>query len=665
MLKLTFIKNKIANLSFNKKTLGFLVFFFLFFPLISDGFILGEVFALFEAQLGGLSELVGPILAYIISLVFFLLFSGLALSLSVTFLEIAANPANVTIMESEAVQIGWQFTSALANTAIVIILIVIGIATILGKEKWGAKKTLPRLIIAALLVNFSLLLVGAVVDISQILINTFYQADLFEEMTKYLWSTWDSIWTQMAIYLSALAGQFIIPFLSPLAQFNIVFVIFSTGVFLPSIAEALISASISLCVACFLFFYGLFFVFRIIILQLLAIFSPLAFVAWILPKTKEYFDKWLDLLVQWSFVGILLFFFLLLGTTMIAPLQPDSNMTSFFLDWLKIKSIMYYYFMLAIYLGLTCFIAKKTMPTGGQAIIDGTKTAVSGFKKTVKPITKPAKEKIKNTAAENSTAEEVEKRRKKMEEAKGLKKLVADISYHTSLTSRKIATATGNRPELTLEKAKEKNKDKEFKGASKDEIKKKIESKRTPDFRKTQAIEILVERGELDDDIKEMAAKMWSKLNKETQKEIKKKRPDIHVDLAENKEEGLVDMIKEIKKMKPSEMKDMDLDNISKAYKPTAASVIARDGSAVKSYGDASRSDKETLVRSLKGTGEGTLNTFAGHIKKNKDKWPNSVIRTADIEIEEDNDQNEDEPIFDADPDDLTDEENSNFWNNN
>lgn len=65
----------------------------------------------------------------------------------------------------------WLVFKNLANLGIILGMIFTAIATILQIEKYNWKKTLPRLLLAALLVNFSLVICGIFVDISNYVVN--------------------------------------------------------------------------------------------------------------------------------------------------------------------------------------------------------------------------------------------------------------------------------------------------------------------------------------------------------------------------------------------------------------------------------------------------------------------------------------------------------------
>ncbi|MCL5017088.1 MAG: hypothetical protein M1155_00260 [Patescibacteria group bacterium] len=80
---------------------------------------------------------------------------------------------NSNIVDNPAVQIGWPITRDIANLAFVFLIIIIAFETILNTGSLQVKKALPKLIIAALLINFSLLLATVVLDFAGMLTNFF------------------------------------------------------------------------------------------------------------------------------------------------------------------------------------------------------------------------------------------------------------------------------------------------------------------------------------------------------------------------------------------------------------------------------------------------------------------------------------------------------------
>ncbi|TAK58498.1 hypothetical protein EPO14_04115 [Patescibacteria group bacterium] len=87
----------------------------------------------------------------------------------------------VTSSDAVGIQIAWRIMRDLANLAIIGGLIATAIGTILHLATINAQKLLVRLIIAALLVNFSFFFAGAIIDSSNFLATTIYRATIQTE----------------------------------------------------------------------------------------------------------------------------------------------------------------------------------------------------------------------------------------------------------------------------------------------------------------------------------------------------------------------------------------------------------------------------------------------------------------------------------------------------
>ena len=670
LLKLYKIKNKISSI-LNKKYIfiGSLLLF-LVIPFVTEAAIGTGIFDFFSSVLEGISETAIPFKLFFIFLLLALIFSKVALEFSVFLLERAADPANLEIMESEMVQIGWQFTSSLANTAIIIILIVIGIATILNKESYGAKKALPKLIIAALLVNFSLVFVSAIVDISNIILMTFFDGGIGEQITGALSQSWGAMASSMWLYLSASLTAFAIPFSAPFAQ--LAFVGSMTGFFLPQILDALMQTITTFIIAGTLLTYSLLFLARIFVIQILAIASPLAFIAWTIPDTKKLWDRWLNALVGWASLGVVLLFFLLLSTIAVAPLRPDDPTSVFDGSTIfsgQISTIFIYYLMLAVFLIITAKVSKDFMPDGAKAVIDGVKKAKDGFQQVAAPMTKP----IKRSIAEEATDEKIQERQQRLEEndydnnLAGVAKMQSDVINQTigKFARRSSMSKFGgvSAPENKLD-----NDNSEFtENATDEELKKEVRKDSIPDSRKIQSIEKLAEDGNIDDDeIKEIIVEYWDQIDDDIQDDLKKARPDIHLDLADSMEEGMENMIDEINNMKPSETKDIKLDDMDFQFRNVTASILAQNGAVVQSWGDSSRNQKQLLIDSLEGSSEEVMQAFEDNVSKNAEKW-SGLYNPTDEGVEDDDNENESSGGSDFNPNStsLTDDEKNNFWGNN
>jgi hypothetical protein len=75
----------------------------------------------------------------------------------------------------DTINIGWQTARDLANMLFILFMIIIAFATILRIEGYGIKKLLPKVIIIALLINFSMVFCKIIIDFSNITANFFIQ----------------------------------------------------------------------------------------------------------------------------------------------------------------------------------------------------------------------------------------------------------------------------------------------------------------------------------------------------------------------------------------------------------------------------------------------------------------------------------------------------------
>lgn len=190
----------------------------------------------------------------------------------------------------------WAMVRDIANICFVIVFLIIVYSQItnIGLSNYSLKKMLPRLIIAAILVNTSYIISAAAVDISNLLggsihnmfvgvmdkLNTGGQYDQTTGSSGITWSTMSTV------ILSGGAGAAALGLAILEAGGAIYF-------FLPFLVGTLLAALVALIVLAA----------RQALIVCLVIISPLAFVAYVLPNTEKYFDKWKD-----GFMTLLLLF---------------------------------------------------------------------------------------------------------------------------------------------------------------------------------------------------------------------------------------------------------------------------------------------------------------------------------------------------------------------
>lgn len=88
-------------------------------------------------------------------------------------LVVAAYQEFITL---EPIRAGWVMIRDISNMFFVVVLIVIAFGTILHIESYNYKKWLPKLILMAVLINFSKTICGLLIDVSQVVMLTFVNA---------------------------------------------------------------------------------------------------------------------------------------------------------------------------------------------------------------------------------------------------------------------------------------------------------------------------------------------------------------------------------------------------------------------------------------------------------------------------------------------------------
>lgn len=182
---------------------------------------------------------------------------------------------NIKFTDNLFVNEGWGIIKGLTNILIVLGLVAIALATILRIESYQMKKTLPSLLIVALLINFTPMLCGLVIDASNIVMNHFLKAGQFltQSYGSAVASAGAEIFRDMGSPSSTLATSLLL------------------------VGSSLFSGII-------FFLFAFLFLFRYIALWMLVILSPLALFCLIFPNTKKMWNQWLSQFIQWCFIGI-------------------------------------------------------------------------------------------------------------------------------------------------------------------------------------------------------------------------------------------------------------------------------------------------------------------------------------------------------------------------
>ena len=188
----------------------------------------------------------------------------------------------------------WVVVRDLCNMFFILILLVIAFATILRLPNYEWKKLLPKLLIMAILINFSKTICGLIIDFTQVIMLTFVNT----------WATTGGDFvdmTQMTKYFASVIGEEFKKFTSQ--DFSVLNIV--AGMLIGIMF--LIISGIVLLVALAVF------TMRVVMLWIYIVLSPLAFLLSAFPAGQKYASQWWSEFIKYAVSGPILAFFIWLA----------------------------------------------------------------------------------------------------------------------------------------------------------------------------------------------------------------------------------------------------------------------------------------------------------------------------------------------------------------
>lgn len=182
----------------------------------------------------------------------------------------------------------WSYMRDLTNIVFIIFILIVIYSQLtgLGINNYGVKRVLPRLIIAVIMVNLSYIACSLLVDTSNIIGSSI--TDFLKNIQASAQQNSPNLqisWTEFAGYFT---GGAAIAAIGTIAAGGI-------GAIFWMVLLALIGAIISLAI-------GIITVsLRQGVISILVMIAPLAFVAYLLPNTEKWFEKWKNIFFQMLF----------------------------------------------------------------------------------------------------------------------------------------------------------------------------------------------------------------------------------------------------------------------------------------------------------------------------------------------------------------------------
>jgi|GEM_PF-4780654 len=236
------------------------------------------------------------------------------------------------------VNIGWAIIRDVCNMFFILILIVIGLAAILRIEKYDYRHLLGEVILMALLVNFSKVIAVTIMNFVNLIAAMFWNGiGLFQIYTTLM---------RIANPVNDLGTATASGWMGALA--------------------AGIGKILYMIVACgaFLILAGMF-VIRLVGLYVLIIFSPIAYVADILPATKDYAHAWWHQFVHYLIWAPVALFMLRLGIVVVNSSSQFSVLGG------NTNDSAFTFFILAAFLLAAVLVAEHAGMVGGNMIVNG------------------------------------------------------------------------------------------------------------------------------------------------------------------------------------------------------------------------------------------------------------------------------------------------------
>lgn len=274
-MKALFKKYLKINIS-QKKVKFFLLVFVVF----------GIFWAAPPAEANWAAGVVANILGVIISAL------GLVLTLAIRGLIYIASYSY--FLDSGAVSYGWVLVRDICNMFFVVVLLIIAFGTILHIEQYNYKKWLPKLIMMAILINFSKTICGLLIDVAQVVMLTFVNA--FKGVAG------GSMTTILGIEQIL---QFDKNSTSPVSFWTVVSAYLLGIIYIIAALIVIVTMMIMLVV-------------RVVMIWIYVVLSPLAYLTYAFPGGQSFHSRWWKEFINNLIIGPVLAFFIWLSFAALA-----------------------------------------------------------------------------------------------------------------------------------------------------------------------------------------------------------------------------------------------------------------------------------------------------------------------------------------------------------
>jgi len=216
-------------------------------------------------------------------------------------------PGNQTaLLTKPIIYTAWTMVRDLLNVAFILVLLFSAFATIFQVEKYNYKKLLLNIILMALLVNFSFPIARFIIDTSNVLMYS-----LINRMTYAVNGATGTAKETMGALAFGSQYATMLDVKSSDMTFQLSAIVFGFIMAITLLAIAVM------------------FVIRMVALAILIIFSPVAFVAAIIPGTSNYSSQWWNSIFKYAFFGPIMIFILYISSSLIIQMGAQTTLDDF------------------------------------------------------------------------------------------------------------------------------------------------------------------------------------------------------------------------------------------------------------------------------------------------------------------------------------------------
>lgn len=213
--------------------------------------------------------------------------AGFFISIAASFITILINLSS-TVTSSVLVQEGFKISLSVANLGFVLAIIVMAYGTIFRFQGYGYKQILWKIVIAALLVNFSFIIAGTIIDFNNILGNFFVGAASPENIHNFADNLANSLSAQKLLSVkqtTSVSGSIL--------NFGAAYI----GLFASVAATAIFAVILVIVFFAVVFMLLL----RYLWITFLLVLMPIVWLFWVFPAFSKYWSQWWDKFIKWNF----------------------------------------------------------------------------------------------------------------------------------------------------------------------------------------------------------------------------------------------------------------------------------------------------------------------------------------------------------------------------